>query len=164
MRTSKGALVLNGKACWRHALEFEAPISLEYSFEVGPFRTAPYFYFGVFDDRDESNVLCQGFGMLSAYDRRSQFQQHSPTPELRAVATDEIFSISLRVAEGQAVALENRVETARIKTGPRQRGGVFLLIHADTPVMFPRIVIEARPDLPGARASWSQRRVAELGL
>lgn len=164
LEVKDGYLRAGGAALWRHVLEFEGPIVVTYSYGMETTKKAPVFLIGVCDDRAGSMVQCQAHGQLSARDLPTRFTNTTPLGAQRNFVPLEMITISFRVSDGMAYALENGKEKTRLECGPRNRGGLYLIVSGSNVVLFSKIVIESRLDLAAHRTRWARGKVAVLGL
>lgn len=164
----KGALVLSGAACLRHAWEFVAPIKVTY--EVGfqglnedPKRT-PLFAVGVLDDRAENFIWCQGFGSLFANHAPKHFVKSDPVSASRSIEEGSNTKLELAVENGKITTREDGQVVKEATGAPHSAGGVFLFVHSDPKVVFESFTIEAEPDLAAVKRAWVKKRLGEIGF
>lgn len=164
---ASGKLSLVGAGCLRYVLSFEAPLSLQYEITLGGGgggESRDTFIVGACDDRDESRIDCQGFGSLWVEDRASSFRKQSPQTEPFSFQPGKPNTIGLSIDAGKASSTVNGAPMKTVEIGPRTSGGVFVFFHCATPMGFNKLVIEGKPMLDAARATWIERELARLGF
>ena len=165
---ASGKLSLVGAGCLRYVLSFEAPLSLQYEITLGGGGSGELsrdqFIVGACDDHDESRIDCQGFGSLWVQDRASGFRKESPQTEPFSFQPGKPNTLGLSIEAGKASSTVNGAPMKSVEIGPRTSGGVFVFFHCATPMAFNKLVIEGKPMLDAARATWVERELTRLGF
>ena len=171
LAVEEGALVALGSAGWRHKLAFSSPlrVAVDYRFELGEGRddvVQPWFHLAICAEGKEASVQASADGDILVRDPKSSYAKQSFGNDA-TIYLETAYSLEV-VHDGQKITTSVDATPQReASCGPRVAGALLLLVHAETPVRFERVVIEGAPtasSLAELRGAWVERRLAELGF
>ena len=159
-----------GTTCWRHALEFTAPLRVRYRVRWEPIEghagQAFTFALGLLADGRGGHVRVHELGFLYVVERDQLYTAVRPKGDA-TVQLGQTYAMELFHDGARARVLVEGTPRVEAEAPTHREGGVFLWLHSDLSVSVPWIEIEGRVTpaaLERARARWAADELAELGL
>ena len=160
----------NGEFVWRHALEFQVPLTLRYSVRWEPIAGRPgqvfAFAAGMLADAEGRHLRAHELGFLYVDELDGPYTAVRPQGDA-TVQLGQTYALEL-VHDGRTV--EVRVDGVPRAEAPAERraaGRVFLWGHSDLRITVGRVEIEGRiapAALAAARSRWVRRGLEERGI
>jgi hypothetical protein len=168
--TGKDGFRASGEFCWRHALEFRAPLRVRYQvrWEPGAGKASKAFAFalGMLADPGERHVRMAELGFLYVDEQDGQYTAVRPSGN-PIVQAGHLYALELAHDGTRAVGSINGEPRVEAEAPGRKAGHVFLWSHSDLAISIPSLVIEGHPtpeSLAGRRAEWARAGLERLGL
>jgi hypothetical protein len=160
----------NGEFCWRHALEFQAPMHVRYRlrWEPGANQANKVFSFalGMLGDEGERHVRVNELGFLYVDEQDGRYTAVRPTGNA-TVQLGQTYALEL-VHDGEKVAVSvDGTLRAEAAAKERKAGHVFLWGHSDVAINVSALEIEGHvtpASLAKLRADWARAELERLGL
>ncbi len=160
----------NGEFCWRHMLEFQAPLRVRYRlrWEPGAKQSNQVFAFalGMLSDEGERHVRANELGFLYVDEQDGRYTAVRPTGNA-IVQLGQTYALEL-VHDGEKAAVwVDGTLRAEAAAKERRSGHVFLWGHSDLPLSLSALEIEGQvtpASLARLRAEWARADLERIGL
>lgn len=160
----------NGAFGWRHALEFQAPLTVRYQVRWDPTEGQPgkvfAFAVGMLADEDGRHLRAHELGFLYVDELDGPYAAVRPKGDA-TVQLGQTYALELRHDGRKVEVWVDGVLRAEAAAERRAEGRVFLWGHSDLRIAVPAFEIEGRVapgSLAAARARWVQSELAARGL
>ena len=160
----------NGRFCWRHVLEFAAPMRVRYKLRWEPIAGGPgkvfAFALGMLGDEDERHLRASELGFLYVDEQDGVYTAVRPQGDA-TVQLGQTYSMEFVHDGRKAEVWVDGVLRAQAAAPARKQGRLFLWGHSDLRISVPWLEIEGRvaeASLDRLRAEWAATELAALGL
>lgn len=158
-----GALHCSGSTSYRHRLPFAAPMTIRIDYQCKGEGEQTLLFIALCSENDDAYIHANPVGAVTVYDAKAGFSEVGQTKSAQFFVGMD-YRLELR-HDGKTVKSIVDGETKdEVPAGPRKRGFVRFVLHADVVYAIKRLEIEGRVDPILLREQWIDWRLKEAGL